>query len=403
MNIEQLALREGEGLLWLKNGGGIFMPRGKILMSVLAVVAAIAIGSYLAFTPKNISASKSFNLEDMPAEIVQQNHKGKDEAEIYLAGGCFWGTEFLMRNVPGVISVEVGYSNGSTRNPTYHDVCNNSGHAESAHVIYNPDGITLPRLLDIYYQSIDPTFVNHQGNDHGVQYRTGIYFSNPADEKIIKNSLSNLQSSFFNPVVVECEPIKNFYRAEEEHQEYLYKNPNGYCHVSRSLIDEQAKINAAREFPNKDFSRGATYGKPNKKVLDKLSDLQRSVTQEAATEPPYKNEYNDESREGIYVDVTNGQPLFVSTDKFDSGCGWPAFSKPIDKNLLVERKDLSFGMERIEIRAKASGAHLGHVFDDEPADKGGLRYCINSASLRFISRDKMPEEGYGDWLDLFKH
>ena len=183
----------------------------------------------------------------------------------------------------------------------------------------------------------------------------------------------------------------------------MYKNPNGYCHVSRSLIDEQAKINAAREFPNKDFSRGATYGKPNKKVLDKLSDLQRSVTQEAATEPPYKNEYNDESREGIYVDVTNGQPLFVSTDKFDSGCGWPAFSKPIDKNLLVERKDLSFGMERIEIRAKASGAHLGHVFDDEPADKGGLRYCINSASLRFISRDKMPEEGYGDWLDLFKH
>ena len=372
-------------------------------MSVLAVAVAIAIGTYLAFTPKNISASKSFSLADMPEEIVQQNQKTADEAEIYLAGGCFWGTEFLMRNVPGVVSVEVGYSNGPTRNPTYHDVCNNSGHAESAHVIYNPDGITLPKLLDIYYQSIDPTFVNHQGNDHGIQYRTGVYFSNPEDEEIIKKSLSNLQSSFFNTGVFECKPIKNFYRAEEEHQEYLYKNPNGYCHVSRSLIDEQAKINAAREFPNKDFSRDKTYDKPSKKVLDKLSELQRAVTQDAETEPPYKNEYNDESREGIYVDVTNGQPLFVSTDKFDSGCGWPAFSKPIDKNVLIERKDFSFGMDRVEVRAKASGSHLGHVFDDGPKDKGGLRYCINSASLRFISRDKMPEEGYSDWLDLFKH
>ncbi|MBQ6296523.1 MAG: peptide-methionine (R)-S-oxide reductase MsrB [Selenomonadaceae bacterium] len=373
-------------------------------MSVLAVVVAIAIGTYLAFSTKNISASESFNaVADIPEEIVQQNQKAANEAEIYLAGGCFWGTEFLMRNVPGVTSVEVGYSNGLTRNPTYHDVCNDSGHAESAHVIYDPNGISLVKLLDIYYQSIDPTFVNHQGKDQGIQYRTGIYFSDPADEEVIKTSLNKLQGNFFNPVVVECKPIKNFYRAEEEHQEYLYKNPNGYCHVSRSLIDEQAKENAAKEFPNKDFSRGRTYDKPDKKALEKLSDLQRAVTQNGETEPPYKNEYNEENREGIYVDVTNGQPLFVSTDKFDSGCGWPAFAKPIEKGILVERKDFSFGMDRVEVRAKASGAHLGHVFDDGKKENGGMRYCINSASLRFISRDKMPEEGYGDWLDLFKH
>ena len=377
------------------------MSREKIFMCVLAVVVAIAIGTYLFFEPKNISVSEALKTS-MPKEIVQQNQKKDNEAEIYLAGGCFWGTEFLMRNVPGVVSVEVGYSNGSTQNPTYHEVCNNSGHAESAHVIYNPEIISLSKLLNIYYKSIDPTFVNQQGSYYEMQYRNGVYFSDPADERIIKDSLNNLQGNFFNPISVECESIKNFYRAEEEHQEYLYKNPNGYCHISRSLIDEKAKEKAADEFPDKNFSRGRTYGKPDKKVLENLSDLQRAVTQDGETEPPYKNEYNEEYREGIYVDVTNGQPLFISTDKFDSGCGWPAFSKPIDENFISEHKDFSFGMDRKEVRAKASGAHLGHVFDDGPKDKGGLRYCINSASLRFISRDKMSEEGYADWLDLFK-
>ena len=377
------------------------MSGRKIFMSVLAVVVAIAIGTYLSFTPKNISASKN-PVQSLPEEIIQQNQKADGEAEIYLAGGCFWGTEFLMRNVPGVTSVEVGYANGPTSNPTYREVCNDSGHAESAHVIYNPDTITLQRLLNIYYKSIDPTLVNQQGKDKGIQYRTGIYFSNPADEKIIKESLQDLQNNFFKTIAVECAPIKNFYRAEEEHQEYLIKNPNGYCHISRAMIDEQAKAKAAAEFPDKNFSRNKVYGKPSKEVLEDLSDLQRAVTQEAATEPPYKNEYNDETRMGLYVDVTNGQPLFSSTDKFDSGCGWPAFSKPVDESYLVERKDMSFGIERVEVRAKASGAHLGHVFDDGPKDKGGLRYCINSAALRFIPREKMIAEGYGEWLDLVK-
>ena len=377
------------------------MSRGKIFVSVLSVMAAIIIGTYLAFTSRNVSVGKKINAP-MPEEIIQQHQKGDGEAEIYLAGGCFWGTEFLMRNVPGVVKVEVGYANGFSRNPTYHDVYKGSGHAETAHVIYNPDSVSLAKLLDIFYQSIDPTLVNHQGNDYGVPYRTGIYFSDPADEAIIKESLKTLQGKFFNAVAVECAPIKNFYRAEEEHQEYLYKNPNGYCHVSHSLIDEQAKVKAAEDFSDKNFSRDRVYGKPSKKVLKDLSELQRAVTQEAATEPPYKNEYNEEFSEGIYVDVTNGQPLFSSKDKFDSECGWPAFSKPIDKNYLVKRKALSFGTDRMEVRAKASGAHLGHVFDDGPKDKGGLRYCINSASLRFIPRENMDKEGYGDWLDLFK-
>ena len=378
------------------------MSRRKIFFGVLAVAAAITLGTCPACAPREVSAPKNLIVQ-MPEEIVQQNQKGDGEAEIYLAGGCFWGTEFLMRNVPGVVDVEVGYVNGPTRNPTYLDVYKGSGHAESAHVIYDPKVIPLLKLLDIYYQSIDPTLVNEQNKSYDAQYRSGIYFSDPADEAIIKESLKNLQGNFFNSVTVECAPVKNFYRAEEEHQQYLFKNPNGYCHVSRSLIDEQAKADAARDFPNKDFSRSRVYGRPDRKVLEDLSELQREVTQEGATEPPYKNEYNEEKREGIYVDVTNGQPLFLSTDKFDSGCGWPAFSKPIDKNYLKERKDFSYGIESVEIRAKASGAHLGHVFDDGPKDKGGLRYCINSAALRFIPIEKMAEEGYGEWLDLFEH
>lgn len=375
------------------------MSRGKILMIIMAILAVLTIGAYLTFSPKNISASENLTVP-MPEEIIQQNYKGDGEAEIYLAGGCFWGTEFLMRNVPGVTSVEVGYSNGMTRNPTYREVCNDSGHAESAHVIYDPNVVSLSKLLNIYYQSIDPTLENRQGKDSGIQYRTGIYFSDPADEKIIKKSLNELQGNLFDKVVVECAPIKNFYRAEEEHQEYLIKNPQGYCHISHAFINEQAKIKAANLFPSKDFSRDRVYGKPSESVLNQLSELQRAVTQNGETEPPYKNEYNDENRAGIYVDVTNGQPLFVSTDKFDSGCGWPAFFKPIDNSFIGERRDFAFGTDRTEIHAKASGAHLGHLLDY--GLKGGLFYCVNSASLRFIPHEKMEAEGYGDWLYLLE-
>lgn len=377
------------------------MSKEKVFMSVLVIAAIVVCGIYFTFAPNNSAASYNPR-EPLHEEIIQQNQKTDGEAEIYLAGGCFWGMEFLMRNVPGVTSVEVGYANGKTHSPLYRDVCNGSGHAEAAHVIYDPNIISLPKLLSIYYQSIDPTFVNNPGDDPGAQYRTGIYFSNPADERIIKNSLNELQGNLFNKVVVECAPIKNFYRAEEEHQEYLTKNPSGYCHMSHSMIDEKAKVKAAQTFKDKNFPRNKVYSKPTEETLNALSDLQRAVTQKGETEPPYKNEYNEENRAGIYVDVTNGQPLFVSTDKFDSGCGWPAFSKPIDESFIEERRDFSFGMDRIEIRAKASDSHLGHLFDDTIEDKGCLRYCINSAALRFISRDKMREEGYGEWLDLFK-
>lgn len=381
--------------------------RALILICILIMATLNVSGcmtSNASSEPKNLhklEARKTLP-KDLPEEIVQQNYKAPGQAEIYLAGGCFWGTEFLMRNVPGVENVEVGYSNGSTRNPTYNDVYHESGHAESAHVIYNPDIVSLEKLLDIYYMSIDPTLFNQQGSDQGLQYRTGIYYSDPADEPIIKKSLKDLQNNLNNKVVIECLPIKNFYRAEEEHQEYLLKNPNGYCFISRSLMDEQSKIKAAEAIENKNFSRNRVYDKPTKEVLDKLNDLQRDVTQKGETEPPFKNEYNALYRDGIFVDVTNGQPLFCSKDKIDSGCGWPTFTKAINKANLIERKELSYGMERTEVRAKASGSHLGHISDDEAKVKCGANYCINSAALRFIPREKMQDEGYGEWLDLFK-
>lgn len=352
----------------------------------------------LLFTGCAAGAPKS-----MPTGVVQQNAPQGSEREIYLAGGCFWGTETLLRLVNGVLSVESGYANGYTENPSYRDVCNESGHAETVHVVYDPAVLPLPRLLDVYFRSIDPTSKDQQGNDRGVQYRTGIYYTHDEDAAIIKEALAKLQQRYTQPLAIEATPLVNFYRAEEEHQAYLIKNPQGYCHIPRYLFDEAYKAN--RRAPGQSeapVTRDTTYPKPDAATLKgQLTPMAYAVTQEAATEPPFQNAYDKEFREGIYCDVTTGQPLFVSTAKFESGCGWPSFSRPIDTALLEERADPSHGMTRTEVVAKGSGAHLGHVFDDGPKEAGGLRYCINSAALRFIPREDMAAQGYAAYLSLF--
>lgn len=319
----------------------------------------------------------------------------KSTKEIYLAGGCFWGTEHFLKLIDGVEATQVGYANGNIANPTYKQVCTGTtDFAETVKVQYDPVKVDLPFLIDLYFKTIDPTSVNKQGNDRGTQYRTGIYYTDPADLSVIQETVHRLAATYTRPLAVEMKPLENFYPAEEYHQDYLDKNPGGYCHINLALFEMARKANAPKT---------ATYQKPDDATLrKKLSAEQYAVTQKNATEPAFHNEFWNEHRPGIYVDITTGEPLFVSTDKFDSGCGWPSFSKPIQKELIAEKKDTTHGMIRTEVRSKTGDAHLGHVFTDGPKDKGGLRYCINSASLRFIPKEKMKEEGYGEYLPLIK-
>lgn len=305
---------------------------------------------------------------------------------IYLAGGCFWGMEAYFAGVQGVLETEVGYANGTTEHPTYQEVCTGTtGHAETLRIVYDASEVNLNFILNLYFECIDPTVLNRQGHDVGTQYRTGIYYTKPEQEEIAKQMLRELQARNNKRIVVECLPLKIFYPAETYHQEYLKKNPGGYCHISKAQIN---KAHATRFIDKEELKK-------------KLTPLQYHVTMEQGTEAPFTNEYDKHFEKGIYVDIISGAPLFVSSDKYDSGCGWPAFSKPITDEAVTERADNSHGMSRVEVRS-ASGAHLGHVFEDGPAETGGLRYCINSASLRFIPLEQMEKEGYGKYIPLVK-
>lgn len=320
----------------------------------------------------------------------------KNKAEIYLAGGCFWGTEHFLKQIRGVESTQVGYANSLISKPSYEQVCTGrTNAAETVKVVYNPAILKLSLLLNLYFQTIDPTSLNRQGNDSGTQYRTGVYYTDSDDVSIINQAIEALRLQYQKAIVIEVKPLSNFYLAEEFHQDYLNKHPGGYCHINPKLFDIAKKANAPVNIK--------VYQKPDDVTLRrKLSPEQYAVTQKNATESAFHNVYWDEHRRGIYVDITTGEPLFVSTDKFDSGCGWPSFSKPIQKDLIVEKRDTSHGMIRTEVRSKIGDSHLGHVFTDGPTEKGGLRYCINSASLRFIPKDKMQEEGYEYYLPLVK-
>ncbi len=326
-------------------------------------------------------------------EMMAKENKRR---QIYLAGGCFWGTEHFLKQIGGVVNTEVGYANGKTSNPDYKAVSTGrTGFAETVKVEYDSEQIDLSKLLELFFKTIDPTSINRQGNDIGTQYRTGIYYTDKADEPIVKAAVERLAKMYSKPVVVEHKMLGNYYVAEEYHQEYLDKHPGGYCHIPQALFKMAKEANPV--------SSRQTYKRADDAELKKkLSPIQYEVTQKNATERPFKNEYWNEFREGIYVDITTGEPLFVSTDKFESGCGWPSFSKPIDKSLVSEKTDKTHGMIRTEIRSKTGDAHLGHVFNDGPKDKGGLRYCINSAALRFIPKEEMKKGEYAKYLFLLE-
>ena len=322
-----------------------------------------------------------------------------DMKEIYFAGGCFWGTEHFLKLIRGVEETQVGYANGNITNPTYNEVCSGeTGFAETVKVIYNPKAVDLDLLIDLFLQTIDPTSLNRQGGDVGTQYRTGIYYIDKVDIPVIEKKIEELSKQYERPIVVEILPLKNFYDAEQYHQDYLDNNRGGYCHIGKDLFDLAKKANQYKETETYN-----PFNKPSDEVLKKkLSKIQYEVTQENATEPAFKNEYWDEDREGIYVDITTGEPLFTSKDKFESDCGWPSFAKPIDYKKIEEEVDDSFGMIRTEVRSKKGNSHLGHLFNDGPRELGGMRYCINSASLRFIPKESMEKEGYGNYLYLLQ-
>ena len=313
------------------------------------------------------------------------------------AGGCFWCMEGPFKQLDSVSDVISGYTGGNTLNPSYEEVCSGrTGHYEAIKVLFNPQKISYGELLDIFWRQIDPTDGSGQFVDRGTQYKTAIFYVNDEQKKEAELSKEALSRSgrFNRPIVTEILPAAEFYPAEDYHQNFYIKSPHHYkgyrANSGRDVFLEQNWKD-----DNKRWKKP-----PEDEIKKSLSDLQYSVTRKNGTERAFDNIYWNNKKEGLYVDIVTGEPLFSSRDKFDSGSGWPSFTRPVKGSSMVEKGDHSFFMKRTEVRSRIGDSHLGHVFPDGP-EPTGKRYCINSASLRFIPVSEMEKEGYGDFLSLF--